>query len=164
VARCRDLHSGRGREVRRGGIHACGCDRAHRRISSGNAAYTPAHTVVRGVRHRGSESQLVSEHNRATRRRHSDYNGRRRWWRRGTCASSTAAQRPCSHREKSDETKSRFLETFSVASRKGPHALSKAGEWPAKEIGLGGRARESACTIIRLKPAWNQYLEVSRLT
>src|SRR5207245_3480231 len=62
--------------------------------------------------------------------------GGRRWWRRDDCTSCAAAQHPCSRREKSNEGNSRLPESFSVASRKGPHAQRKAGEGPAKKPGV----------------------------
>lgn len=130
-----------GRDLRRGGrrqicwccIDACRRNGSGSRISPGNAVDTPAHARIRGIRHHGGERELISEHDRAARRRHAHCDRWRRWWRQGDCASSAAAQCPCSRREKSQKGYSLLSETLCDALRKGPHVLGKAGEGPAKQ-------------------------------
>lgn len=133
VARGCDLHCGWGRQICRRCIDACGRDGSNVRVSPGKAVHTPIHSGVCGVVHGGGERYLVAEHDGAARRRHVHSDGRRRWWRRGDCASSAAAQYPCARREKSEESDSlRPSKVLNDDVRKGPHALRKADEGPAK--------------------------------
>lgn len=140
VARRRDLHRRWRRQIRRRGINARRRDRSDSRAPTRNAIQAPTHACIVGVRHRGGECHLISEHDRSGWRCHAHSDGRRRWWRRGDCASSAAAQCPCSRREKGEKTNSRLSETRCATWRKGPHAPRRAGEGPAK------RARSSIRT------------------
>lgn len=133
VARRCDLDRGGRRQIRRRGIDASGRDGSDGRVSSGNAIHAPTYGRVRGVGHRGGKRHLVAQHDRAARRCHAHANRRRRWWRRGDCASSAAAKGPCARREKSKEGESRPSKVFSDVLRKGPHALREASEGPAKK-------------------------------
>ncbi len=132
---CRgDLYGGRGRQICGRGIDACSRDRSDSRVPARNTIDAPTHACIRGVAHGSGERHLVAEHNRAGGRSHVHGDRRRRWWRRGSCASSAAAQCPCARREKSEESNSRLSRTLSVTLRKGPHALRRAGEGPAKKV------------------------------
>jgi hypothetical protein len=140
VARRRDLHGSRRRQVRRRCVDSTGCDRSDRGVPSGNPCDAPAHAGVRRIRHRGREDQLIPQLHRVRRGRH-DYGdrGRRRWWWRRDCASSAAAINARPRREKCHKNKSRFQEFSSLALRKGPHALRKAGQGPATKLAANSR-------------------------
>lgn len=126
VARRGDLYGRRRRQIRGRGVDACRRNGSGGGISSYNAVDTPAHARISCVAHGRSKCHLISEHDRAARRRHADGNRRRRWWRRGDCASSAAAQRPRCRRKKREEARSLPAKKFRDDVRKGPHALQQS--------------------------------------
>lgn len=126
VARRGDLYGRRRRQIRWRGVDACERDGSDAGVSSGNAIHAPTHACICRIHHRGGECHLISEHDRAARRRHADGNRRRRRGRRGDCAPSTAAQRPRCRRKKREEARSLPAKKFRDDVRKGPHALQQS--------------------------------------
>jgi len=172
-----DIHRGRGGFRRVGLAHRCNCkcrgrwqiarcgvqatrrDGAHHGVSTWHPVHAPVDSGVIRIRDGRYERRRRSEYHRPARRRDRHHNRWRRWRRRGryrACPSSSAAQRPSSRRKESGNSNSLRTEIRVDDPRKGPHALGKAGEGPAKEKEPLLGIRESASATAGEEVTGNQ--------
>jgi hypothetical protein len=121
--------------------HPTGRNRSHGRGASRDAVHAPANACVARVRNVCSERRCISQHHAAARRPDRHHDGWRRWRWREACASSAAAECPCSRHEESNKSDFRRPRFPSGGLQKGKHALGKAGEGPAKEKTMVVRSR-----------------------
>src|SRR5882762_9184561 len=122
-----DLPGGGRRQVGRRGVHACGCDRSHRRVAIGHAVDAPTDGSVDCVCYRRRKGRLTAKHQRRGRRFYGPFD---QWRRRSASCATTERPYPFDKERHSHDRPG--LESFFVARREGPHANTKAGQWPEK--------------------------------